>query len=272
MSDLRQFAKIDLGYFDNPKITEFVDEHPRVPILHLRAILYCRQHLTDGEFPVRTVARMACATYCGEQCSEHSGEQCGEQCDVCKAVLAGLFEMVDARTARVHDYLEHQDSADQAAARKARSQKAAAARWNAPSNADSNAPSNADGNAYSNAPSNAEKRRGEKRRDRAHSAPTRGTRLPDGWLPDDAVRQAMAAEFPGLDFRAEHAKFSDHWKSQPGQKGVKVDWDATWRNWIRKSAEYAPRHLHPVTEPPRDDRAVIAGPPEDDLRREGIIP
>lgn len=27
--------------------------------------------------------------------------------------------------------------------------------------------------------------------------------------------------------------FKDYWVSQPGQKGVKVDWLATWRNWVR---------------------------------------
>ena len=30
------------------------------------------------------------------------------------------------------------------------------------------------------------------------------------------------------------AKFRDHWISQPGQRGVKVDWLATWRNWCRE--------------------------------------
>ena len=28
-------------------------------------------------------------------------------------------------------------------------------------------------------------------------------------------------------------RFKDYWISQPGQKGVKVDWFATWRNWCR---------------------------------------
>src|SRR5690606_11722246 len=107
--------------FDNPKVSEFVDERPRVPLLHLRAILYCRQHLTDGTFPVRAVTRLACATYCGGQCQG--------QCDICAVVDAGLFDRVDERTALVHDYLEHQDSAEQATRRKRAGQKAAAARW-----------------------------------------------------------------------------------------------------------------------------------------------
>jgi hypothetical protein len=30
-------------------------------------------------------------------------------------------------------------------------------------------------------------------------------------------------------------QFKDYWISQPGQKGVKLDWFATWRNWVRST-------------------------------------
>jgi uncharacterized protein YdaU (DUF1376 family) len=30
-------------------------------------------------------------------------------------------------------------------------------------------------------------------------------------------------------------QFKDYWVSQAGQKGVKLDWFATWRNWVRNS-------------------------------------
>lgn len=32
-------------------------------------------------------------------------------------------------------------------------------------------------------------------------------------------------------------EFRDYWKSQPGAKGVKLDWFATWRNWCRRANE-----------------------------------
>ena len=38
-------------------------------------------------------------------------------------------------------------------------------------------------------------------------------------------------------WRATHLRFADHWAAQPGQKGVKADWPATWRNWIRRAVE-----------------------------------
>ncbi|MGR9087307.1 MAG: hypothetical protein ACU841_09570 [Gammaproteobacteria bacterium] len=29
------------------------------------------------------------------------------------------------------------------------------------------------------------------------------------------------------------ARFRDYWIAQPGAKGRKLDWQATWRNWVR---------------------------------------
>lgn len=39
-------------------------------------------------------------------------------------------------------------------------------------------------------------------------------------LPDSAIRQ--------------WAVFHDHWMAQTGQKAVKADWVAAWRNWLRR--------------------------------------
>ncbi|AAN12630.1 replication initiation protein [Mycobacterium phage Che9c] len=82
----------------------------------------------------------------------------------------------------------------------------------------------------------------------AHSAPAapaakapRGSRLPEGWMPDDETIAAMRQQFPHVDLRAEHAKFTDYWRGAAGAKGRKADWTATWRNWIRRAAENAPR-------------------------------
>jgi hypothetical protein len=72
------------------------------------------------------------------------------------------------------------------------------------------------------------------------SAPrTRGTRLPENWLPRGATIDKMGIE---LDVREdvlawEHRRFVDYWLSAPGQKGVKLDWDRAWCNWMRRAAE-----------------------------------
>lgn len=70
--------------------------------------------------------------------------------------------------------------------------------------------------------------------------PKRGARLVANWMPTQAVIDTMKAEFPSLTrdwFRSQHRQFIDYWIAQPGQKGVKLDWNATWRNWIRRAAQ-----------------------------------
>lgn len=71
------------------------------------------------------------------------------------------------------------------------------------------------------------------------SSKRRGTRLPDEWMPDEAF--ARQEGLSGADCEREADKFRDHWRSQPGQRGVKLDWAATWRNWVRNATKSAPR-------------------------------
>lgn len=64
----------------------------------------------------------------------------------------------------------------------------------------------------------------------------RGTRLPDDWQPEPELVTWTRAEAPAVDVARTLAQFRDYWRAQPGQKGVKTDWPATWRNWIRREA------------------------------------
>lgn len=62
----------------------------------------------------------------------------------------------------------------------------------------------------------------------------RGTRLPaDCMLPVD-WSEFCKQERPDLVPRQVFDEFRDYWIAQPGQKGVKTDWPATWRNWVRR--------------------------------------
>jgi hypothetical protein len=70
----------------------------------------------------------------------------------------------------------------------------------------------------------------------------RGKRLPDGWEPSADVIAQMRSDHPHVDLKAEHLKFVDYWHDQPGAKGRKVDWNGTWRNWIRRAAEQRTPH------------------------------
>ena len=101
----------------------------------------------------------------------------------------------------------------------------------------------------------------------------RGTRLPTDFIPSEKARQAIIAETPTLDLRREHAKFVDHFTAAAGQRGVRVDWDATWRNWMREAADRASRNGHPSRQQEIDDlfarNAARMGVTPDQLALEG---
>lgn len=71
----------------------------------------------------------------------------------------------------------------------------------------------------------------------------RGSRLPPDWrLPPEYAEDARQIDsrlVPAIPQIA--AKFRDYWVAVPGAKGVKLDWRATWRNWVRREAERLPR-------------------------------
>ena len=61
----------------------------------------------------------------------------------------------------------------------------------------------------------------------------RASRLPQDWQPNDRMLAFCENERPDLNPTEVSATFRDYWHSQAGQKGVKADWEATWRNWVR---------------------------------------
>lgn len=68
----------------------------------------------------------------------------------------------------------------------------------------------------------------------------RGSRIPEDFLPD-ASCQALAESLL-MDIRESQTafeKFMDHWRGVPGQRGCKLDWQATFRNWLRSEAKYS---------------------------------
>lgn len=75
----------------------------------------------------------------------------------------------------------------------------------------------------------------------------RGSRLPDDFMADisEAVRLGLSEQ----DAHREADKFRDYWNSQPGHRGVKLDWLATWRNWCRSAVERKPHRKEPPPKP-----------------------
>jgi hypothetical protein len=70
----------------------------------------------------------------------------------------------------------------------------------------------------------------------------RATRIPDDFeITDDMRRWAIEQGAGAIQVERETEKFRDYWQAAAGSKGVKLDWSATWRNWIRRGIEDGPR-------------------------------
>ena len=61
----------------------------------------------------------------------------------------------------------------------------------------------------------------------------RGTRLPTDCELSQDWFEFCKQQRPDLKPQEVFAAFRDYWIAQPGQKGSKTDWTATWRNWVR---------------------------------------
>lgn len=64
---------------------------------------------------------------------------------------------------------------------------------------------------------------------------TRGSRLPSIWTPTTEGHLLAVERLGESGATQEVEKFRDYWAAAPGQKGTKLDWDATWRNWVRNA-------------------------------------
>ena len=59
------------------------------------------------------------------------------------------------------------------------------------------------------------------------------TRLPADWQPNEIEIQFCKSERPDLNVDNVKNNFKDYWAGIGGAKGRKLDWSATWRNWVR---------------------------------------
>ena len=69
-----------------------------------------------------------------------------------------------------------------------------------------------------------------------HQAAKRGRRIADDFMPSKASIEWARSEFPTADLKRITEEFIDYWASVPGQRGVKLDWDRTWKNRVRDVA------------------------------------
>lgn len=82
-------------------------------------------------------------------------------------------------------------------------------------------------------------------------AAKKGSRLTDGFIVPDEWLHWATEEFKGLGSGVNRiaVQFVDYWIAVPGAKGVKLDWFATWKNWVRRDLDRqrpAPQQQRPA--------------------------
>lgn len=87
---------------------------------------------------------------------------------------------------------------------------------------------------------------------RSPSAPaSKGTRLPDDFEPD--IQFALTEGLSLSQAKTEAAQFKDYWRAKAGKDGVKLDWQGTWRMWVRNTIKRRGQS------PPQSNRPRNAG-------------
>jgi uncharacterized protein YdaU (DUF1376 family) len=102
----------------------------------------------------------------------------------------------------------------------------------------------------------------------------RGSRLAQDWFLSKSMGDWATQERPDVDVRQVAEQFKDYWVAQAGQKGVKLDWDATWRNWIRntKAVKPNPYDVGRLTVAPSNEPDPALLKIEEDAKKAAPIP
>ena len=80
----------------------------------------------------------------------------------------------------------------------------------------------------------------------------RGSRIDPEWSPSQAdIDFAKSQGLSDGQITDQAGRFRDYWIARPGAGGVKLDWRATWRNWVRSAVSRMPgRGSEPPTRQP----------------------
>jgi len=142
----------------------------------------------------------------------------------------------------------------------------AAKRWGTPPNGEAISPPNATPIATNNHKPITTNHIKEKQQ--------RGSRLTQDWVLTNPMDQWAKQERPDLDVRQVAEQFKDYWIAQAGQKGVKLDWDATWRNWIRntKAVKQNPYDVGRLTVASKNEPNLALLKIEEDAKKAAPIP
>lgn len=90
----------------------------------------------------------------------------------------------------------------------------------------------------------------------------RASRIPDDFEISESLRSWATANVPNLDIERETENFTDYWRAASGQNAAKLDWDATWRKWMRTTNDRTQPKARSVDQLPPAYRETPAPPRE----------
>lgn len=218
--DERLYGRFTLDFADSPKIAPLSDAAFRTLV---EMTLHSRRMLDDGFVDARIAARKWRRKAIEELCINDT-------------VSPSLFK-VDGGF-QIHDFGEHQQT------RADIEKKRTAGRAGGQASAQARAAAHAEPSSKLITETETESSSSTKKREHA----ARGSRLSPDWLPSAESVAKAKADAPHVDHKVEHSSFVDYWVAVPGARGLKLDWEATWRNWMRrKETDAAGKRLGKLT-------------------------
>ena len=238
MADKRAWAKVDLGYLTNPKMSDILDASSTATLMHLASILHSAQHLTDGHVSPKAMQRAVGGSDADASALIAAGlwHAPGHDCDDCPQPEDGKVY--------VHDYLEHNRSAEDAEEVSAKRSEAAKKRWAVESmQSASNLHSTLHANSTAKAPEtdagcNAEREKERKERKKGPKR-TGPHPLPLDFSVTDDMRAWASEVTPAVDPSRQTADFIYYWTKGGGAGKRKTDWERTWQNNMKAKQKWA---------------------------------
>lgn len=97
--------------------------------------------------------------------------------------------------------------------------------------------SSASPNPVPRSPDPVPRRRAKRAAPRADAREPRGSRIPDNFAVTPEMVTWARERVPHVDGRTETERFVNYWRAKTGKDATKLDWPATWRNWMLSAAE-----------------------------------
>lgn len=247
------WVRVSDDFYDHPK---FDTVGPLGIAMWISGLAWCNRNLSDGVIPRSAVVRLLDWEGVGsvlEKADSRNGDRNGvsnapRNSDVAAEVAqmlvdADLWSPTETGY-EVLGYLKYQRSAEQIKA-EAKGNAARQARWresrkDSESNGERNAVTNGSVTGAPNPNPNVEKKTSSSSAAKPKTTPNRGTRVPDPFPLDEPLKAWFATNCPGVNGKHEHEKFMNYWRAKAGRDGIKVDWPATWKNWMLTALERLP--------------------------------